>query len=339
MIKIDNLEISKNAPTFIIAEGCENHLGNLDLAFEMIEKAKSSGAHAIKFQHHLPDDEMLKEVPKSNNFGDTNLYEFLKNNSLNIEDHKKLKNYCDKKKIIYLCTPFSFSAALEINNLVPLFKIGSGEMLDYPTLEKISKLNKPMIVSTGMSTQSEITETYKFLKDKTNLILMNCLSEYPPNYNDLNLSFIKKMIKLYPEALIGHSDHTNEIYSSLIAVSFGAKIIEKHVIIDKSVNCPDQEVSIDFDQLKELIDAIKKIELSLGSKKIIHKNEEIIRSWAHRSIVTIKKIKKGDILSDDNIWTKRPGTGIPAKNFKNIIGKKAKKNLDIDYLLKVDDYE
>ena len=339
MIKINNFELSKNSPTFLIAEGCENHLGSLDLAFEMIDKAKISGANAIKFQHHLPDDEMLKDVPKSKNFGQSSLYNFLKENSLKRADHIKLKQYCDKKNILYLCTPFSFSAALEINDLVPLFKIGSGEMLDFPTLEKIAKFNKPMIVSTGMSTKSEITETYNFLKNKTNLVLMNCLSEYPPKYEDLNLSFIKEMITSYPDALIGHSDHTSDIYSSIVAVSFGAKIIEKHVIIDKSVKCPDQEVSIDFNQLTELVNSIRKIEVSLGSNKLVHENEKIIRSWAHRSIVTIKKIEKNEKITEKNISTKRPGIGIPARNFKKIIGKTSTKMIDKDSLLKKDDFK
>jgi len=339
LIKINNFELSKNSPTFLIAEGCENHLGSLDLAFEMIDKAKISGANAIKFQHHLPDDEMLKDVPKSKNFGQSSLYNFLKENSLKRADHIKLKQYCDKKNILYLCTPFSFSAALEINDLVPLFKIGSGEMLDFPTLEKIAKFNKPMIVSTGMSTKSEITETYNFLKNKTNLVLMNCLSEYPPKYEDLNLSFIKEMITSYPDALIGHSDHTSDIYSSIVAVSFGAKIIEKHVIIDKSVKCPDQEVSIDFNQLTELVNSIRKIEVSLGSNKLVHENEKIIRSWAHRSIVTIKKIEKNEKITEKNISTKRPGIGIPARNFKKIIGKTSTKMIDKDSLLKKDDFK
>lgn len=336
MIKIKNIRISNNSKTFIIAEACENHLGSMKKAFKMIDKSKECGADAVKFQHHIPDEEMLKKVPKSKNFK-KNLYEFLKKNSLKINQHIELKKYCDKKKIIYLCTPFSYIAASEINSLVPFFKIGSGELLDHPTLIKISKFNKPMILSTGMSTEKEITETYNILKNSNKLILMHCVSEYPPVYKDLNIGYIKTMKKKFPKAIIGYSDHTNEIYSSLVAVAYGSKVIEKHVTLDQSIDCPDRDVSINFDQLKELVLSIRKIENSLGSEKKIHKLEKPIRDWAHRSVVTIDKIKKGEKFTTKNLATKRPGTGIAAKSLKNILGKKSNKSLNNDYLLSYKD--
>lgn len=332
MIKTKNILISNSSKTFIIAEACENHLGSMKKAFKMIDMSKECGVDAVKFQHHIPDDEMLKKVPKSKNFRE-DLYMFLKKNSLKINQHIELKKYCDKKKIIYLCTPFSYSAAAEINSLVPLFKIGSGELLDHPTLLKISKFNKPMILSTGMSKEKEIFETYNILKKKSQLILMHCLSEYPPIYEDLNIGYIKIMKKKFPKAIIGYSDHTNEIYSSLVAVSYGAKVIEKHVTLDQSVECPDKDVSINFDQLYELVSAIRKIEKSLGEQKKIHNLEKPIREWAHRSIVSIKEIKKNDFFTNKNISTKRPGIGIPARELKKVLGKRAKKFIKSDQLI------
>ena len=189
-------------------------------------------------------------------------------------------------------------------------------------LIKIADLGKPMILSTGMSTLEEIDATYNALKDNCkNLSLLNCVSEYPPVYEDINLNVINVMQKRYPEATIGHSDHTPDLYTCFAATALGAKIIEKHVILDKKTPGPDQSVSIDFMDLKNLVDGIRKIELSLGNNKSVHSKEKQIREWAFRSIVTTSKIKAGDIFSEENLWTKRPGTGIPSAKLPDILGK------------------
>jgi N,N'-diacetyllegionaminate synthase len=338
--KINNKLIGDGCPAFIIAEGCDNHMGSLEVAKAMAKLALITGCDAIKFQHHLPDEEMLPDVPMSDNFN-IPLYDFLVQNALKLKQHEELKNYCDKIGIIYLCTPFSWKAAQELNELgVEAFKIGSGEMTDTPTLERISKLGKPMIVSTGMCTFEEIDRTYNALiKMNTPLALTNCISEYPPVYEDINLGVIPKMIARYPNAVIGHSDHTPDLYTSFAAVTMGAKIIEKHVIISKQTPGPDQSVSIDFYDLHNLIDGIRKIEKSLGSDKIIHKKEEIIREWAFRSIVSLRDIIKGEIIDGDMIWSKRPGTGIPANLRNDIIGKKAKNTIRKSTLIKWEDLE
>jgi sialic acid synthase SpsE len=339
-IKIGKKFIGDGCPTFIIAEGCDNHMGSLKVAKEMAKQAFIAGCDAIKFQHHLPDEEMLPNVPMSDNF-DIPLYDFLVKNALKIKQHEELKNYCEQLGIMYLCTPFSWKAAQEINELgVEAFKIGSGEMTDIPTLERISSLGKPMIVSTGMCTLEEIDRTYNVLiKINTPLALTNCISEYPPVYEDINLGVLTKMIERYPNAVIGHSDHTPDLYTSFAAVVMGAKIIEKHVIISKQTPGPDQSVSIDFFDLHNLIDGIRKIETSLGNEKIIHKKEEKIREWAFRSIVSLREIKKGETIDGDMIWSKRPGTGIPSYRRNEIIGKKVKNNIQRNTLIKWEDLE
>ena len=168
---IENRKIGDGFKTFIIAEGCDNHMGNLDAAKEMCRQAKLAGADCIKFQHHLPDEEMLKEVPMSSNF-EMPLYDFLKLHALTLDQHIELMNYCKEIGILYLCTPFSLKAAYELDEIgVSAFKIGSGEMTDIPTIKAIAKLGKPMIVSTGMSTLEEIERTYK-------------LSEFERKYSD-----------------------------------------------------------------------------------------------------------------------------------------------------------
>ncbi|MDC6453583.1 N-acetylneuraminate synthase family protein [Alphaproteobacteria bacterium] len=334
---MDDFFTGKTKSVFIIAEGCDNHLGDIKIAQTMALEAKKAGANAIKFQHHLPDEEMLPDTPMSDNFEEP-LYEFLKKYALTLNEHVELKNYCDKIGILYLCTPFSWKAAKEIDPLVPAFKIGSGEMTDIPTLINISGLKKPMIVSTGMSTFQEIDRTYEALiKLKTSLILMNCVSEYPPVYQDLNLGVIQKMIKRYPNAVIGHSDHTPEIYTSFAAVALGARVIEKHVILDKTQPGPDQSVSIEFDELAKLVDGVKKISLSLESEKKVHAREASIRNWAFRSIVSLRNISKGEIISQSDIWSKRPGTGIPSFEMENVIGCRAKKNIKKNVMISWDD--
>ena len=326
-------------PTFIIAEACDNHLGNMDVAREMVRQAKVAGADAIKFQHHLPDEEMLRDAPMSDNFKEP-LYEFLKKYALTLEQHRQLRRHCDEANILYLCTPFSWKAAQEIEPLVPAFKIGSGEMTDVPTLVRISQFGKPMIVSTGMSTFAEIDRTYEALSKRgVPVALMNCVSEYPPVYEDLNLGVICKMRDRYPQAVIGHSDHTADLFTCFAAVALGARIIEKHVILDKQQPGPDQSVSISFCELAELVEGIRKVEVGLGNEKRVHQREQSIRTWAFRSIVTTRPIRKGELITQDDIWSKRPGTGIPAHQMEEVLGCRAKRDIETNVLLAWEDLE
>lgn len=300
-------DIFKENKVFIIAEACDNHMGDIEAAKEMCRRAKLAGADCIKFQHHLPDEEMLKDVPMSSNF-DVPLYDFLKQHALTLDDHVVLQDYCREIGIQYLCTPFSLKAAYELNEIgVDMFKIGSGEMTDIPTLMKIAELGKPMIISTGMSTLEEVEMTYNVIaKYNIPLAFTNCISEYPPCYEDVNLGVIKVMQERFSKAVIGHSDHTPDLYTCYGAVALGARIIEKHVILSKQIQGPDQSVSIDFEDLYHLVDGIRKIEKALGSEKVVHEREKQIREWAFRSIVSLKDIKAGEVITADMIWSKRP---------------------------------
>lgn len=336
-INIAGKYVGKQNPCFIIAEGCDNHLGNMDTAKEMVRQAKACGADAIKFQHHLPDEEMLKDdVPMSGNFN-IPLYDFLKLYALTLSQHRALKAYCDEIGIIYLCTPFSKQAALEIQDLVPAFKIGSGELTDIPTLRIIAGLGKPIILSSGMSVIEEIDETINILKPiNQQLMLMNCTSEYPPKYEDINLGLINKLEERY-NIPIGHSDHTPDIYTCFGAVAMGAKLIEKHLILDRRQPGPDQSVSIEPYELYQMVHGIRKIEAAMGSEKSIHELEKPIRAWALRSVVSLVDISSGTEITPEMIWTKRPGTGIPARNMEELIGKRTVRDIPKDRLIKWDD--
>jgi N-acetylneuraminate synthase len=310
----------------------------MESAKEMIRQAKLTGVDCIKFQHHLPDEEMLPNIPMSDNFEEP-LYEFLKKNALSIDQHKKLKEYCEEVGIVYLCTPFSYKAACDLNHIgVNAFKIGSGEMTDLTSLKAISALGKPLVISTGMSTLDEVKRTYLAMKEwGVPFAFTHCISEYPPNYEDMNLRVIKALMDEFPEIVVGHSDHTPDNFTSFAAVALGAKIIEKHVILDKGIPGPDQSVSIDMDDLADLVEGIRKIEASMGCEKKIHEKEKQIRKWAFRSIVTTQDIPAGSVLTQEMLWTKRPGTGIPSCEMPSIIGKKVGRFLKANTLLQRED--
>jgi sialic acid synthase SpsE len=331
-------EVGVGHAVFVIAEAADAHLGNLETAKEMARQAKLAGADAVKFQHHLPDEEMLRDVPMSDNFAEP-LYDFLVKYALTLDGHAELMRYCREIGILYLCTPFSYKAAVELDSIgVDAFKIGSGELTDIPSLRKIAALGHPMLVSTGMATLEEIDETVAALRETgVQLALMNCVSEYPPVYEDMNLRTIGVLQQRYPDLPVGHSDHTPDLYTSFAAVALGAHAIEKHIILDKRQPGPDQLVSIDMPELHALVGGIRKIEASLGSEKAVHARETAIRAWAHRSVVSTQAIPAGTTISEEMVWTKRPGTGIPSKRLPEVIGRVAARDIAANVLVAWDD--
>jgi N-acetylneuraminate synthase len=333
-------KVGEGRPVFVIAEAADSHLGDMGVAREMIRLARLAGADAIKFQHHLPDEEMLPDIPMSDNFAEP-LYEFLKRSALSVGQHKELKAYCEELGINYLCTPFSHKAAQELKSIgVDTFKIGSGEFTDLTSLKAMAALGNPMILSTGMCTMAEIKETYGAMKSwGARFCFMDCVSEYPPLYEDMNLGFIRTLIREFPDIVIGHSDHTPDLYTCFAAVALGAGIIEKHITLDKRRPGPDQSVSIDMMDLKALVDGVRKIEAAMGSEKVVHERERQIREWAFRSIVATRDIPAGVALAPDMLWTKRPGTGIPSKELPDFIGRKTRRAIKANTLLRREDVD
>ena len=318
--------LDNNSKPKVIAEACENHLGDLNVARKMIEKAKDSGADVIKFQHHLRDFEMVKGLKMSNNF-DEDLYDFLGRCSLNIKDHILLKKYCDEIGIEYLCTPFCKEAAEELIkfNLINTAKIGSGELLDFRLLDFLVNEKISLILSTGMSTIEEIEKSVRFLNNRNaDYALLHCVSEYPPDPNDICLDTISLLKEKFPTKVIGFSCHTPTIYTSLAAVTLDALIIEKHVTLDKTIACPDQSVSIDFTEMKNLVDGIKQIYKGRGIRKKVFEIEKDIKSWARRILVINKDLKSGQKLSISNLTTLRAGKGISSEYFFDYLDKEIK---------------
>ena len=340
-IQIGKNKIGKKFRPYVIVEACVNHQGNINLAKKMIIYARKVGAQCIKFQHHIVNEEMLVDnIPKSSNFTKP-LSQVIEETNFTLKEHMQLKKICEKIGIEYLCTPFSIKAAKELNSIkVKAFKTGSGELTNHPFISYIAKLGKPMIVSTGMSNPDEIHETVKIIKKQnTPLALTHCVSAYPCPYEIMNLNFITELSKKY-NIPIGLSDHTPTIYNALGAVSLGASIVEKHFTFDKSMPGPDHKSSIDPAELKMLIDGANANFLARGSKKIIHKQEKEIISWARESVVSTSFIKKGEKLTVKNTSTKRPSPKkgeLPAKNYQNIIGKIASKNIPNNKIIKFKD--
>src|SRR3989338_4952611 len=331
------LKIGGQNPVVVIAEIADSHNGSIDTAKKLIDEVKRAGANVAKFQLHLPDVEM---VPGSIQMWDGPLYDILKRNLFTPEMHKEVMGYCEEVGIEYLCTPFCPSAVDILNDLgVKAFKTGSGEITSLPHHRKIAKISaktgRSAIVSTGMCTMEEIADTVKVYEEegaKENLVLMNCTSEYPPNdYSHANLGLIKRLCDEFG-VIVGQSDHTTDNYTAYAAVALGAKVVEKHLTLSRNQRGPDHKISLEPEMFKELVDGIRKVEISLGTERIISKEEQVVRDWAFHSVVATQDIKAGEVLTLKNLTPKRPGSGIEAKyldkNYsEKLLGKKAKRDL------------
>ena len=329
--------------TIIIAEAGVNHNGKVNLAKKLISKAANSGADFIKFQTYKTEDIVISKAALAfyqkkivNKF--KNQFQMLKKYELKHSDVKKLIKFSKTKKIKFLSSPFDIGSIKFLNQFnLEYFKIPSGEITNYMYLKTIGALKKKIILSTGMSTLQEVKNAIKVLikygTKKKNITILHCHTAYPSKPSDLNLNVIKtlkKKIKLD----VGYSDHSEDIYAPVVAVTLGAKIIEKHMTLNKNMIGPDHKASITPLEFKKMIKLIRLTELMLGSeKKIPTKNELINRKFARKSIVAISDIKKGEKFSTTNISVKRPGTGVNPMRFEKYLKKIAKKNYLKDDLI------
>lgn len=327
-IKIGNRKVGENYTPLIIVELGINHNGKIALAKKLISSAKNAGAEIIKNQTHIAEMEMSEEAKKIIPIHTKdNIFKIIDNCSLSQKQEIDLMKYVKNKKMIFISTPFSREAANRLNKMnVPAFKIGSGECNNYPLIEHICKFKKPIILSTGMNDISSIKKAVEIMKKhKIQFALMHTTNLYPTPSHLIRLNALKEMKKAFPNIPLGLSDHTNNNFTSFAALGLGVSIIEKHYVDKKSRVGVDVPASIDFLQLKELIKGSKEIHKSLPGKKKPVKQELDTMKFAFASVVSIKKIKKGEKLSLKNIWVKRPGTGdYLAKDLKKLIGKTAK---------------
>ncbi len=347
--QLGNISIGSDAPTAIIVEIADSHNGDMQTAKRMVDEAKKAGAHVAKFQLHLPDVEM---VPGSIQMWDGPLYDILKKNLFTPEMHREIKDYCEQVGIQYLCTPFCPAAIDVLEDIgVAGYKVGSGELTHLPMHRKLATIakssGKTIIVSTGMSTFEEIAETvsiYEEVGAKDHLVLMYCVSEYPPkDYSHINLGMIEKMKSTF-DVPVGLSDHTIDNFTAYAATALGAACVEKHFTLSRDQSGPDHFISLEPADLVDLVEGVSKIEASLGCKKEISAEEQTVRDWAHHSVVTSKQITQGDEFTLDNVEPRRPGTGIPAKYLDerysgSFLGKKASKDMQVSTIVQWSDVE
>lgn len=340
-ILIQNRNIGLDYPPLVIAEIGINHEGSLETAFQMVDSAWKSGAEVIKHQTHVIQDEMSKDalnvIPGNSNIS---IYEIMNKCALNEEDEIKLKEYVESKGMIFISTPFSRAAADRLERMnVSAFKIGSGECNNYPLIRHIASFGKPMIVSTGMNNIKSVEKTVDILKSfNIEFALLHTTNLYPTPSHLVRLGAMEELMKKFPDVVIGLSDHTTSNLACFGAVALGASILERHFTDKMDRPGPDIINSMDPLSLKELIIGSEEIAKMRGGRKEAAKEEKITMDFAFATVVSIKKIKKGDKFSKENIWVKRPGTGqIPAEDFDDIIGKEAKNDIAIDSHLKWDD--
>ena len=264
--------------------------------------------------------------------------EMLKKLELTREEHYELLQYCRQKKIMFLSTPFDEeSIDLLVQLRVPIIKIPSGEITNYPYLKKIGGLKNRVILSTGMSTLEEVADAIKVLKDNgtEDITLLHCNSQYPTPMEDVNLKAINTLKETF-NLKVGYSDHTLGIEVPIAATAMGASVIEKHFTIDSKMEGPDHKASLEPDQLKEMVKAIRNIEKALGcSEKKVSPSEEKNLKTVRKSIVASKTIYKGEKFNVNNITTKRPGIGISPMEWENVLGKIADRDYEVDEMIQI----
>jgi len=345
-VRIGNITVGKNNPIFVIAEAGVNHNGSLETAKKLVDAAKEAGADAVKFQSFTTENLVTAYAPKADYQKETtsekeSQFEMLKKLELKAKIFFELKEYCDKKGILFLSTPHTADTLEYLDKLMPAYKIGSGDLTNIPVLEEIAKRQRPIILGTGMATLAEVHETVDAIKKINNqLIILHCTTEYPCRREDVNLRAMQTLQKEF-DYPVGYSDHTEGIDVSLMAARLGAVVIEKHFTLDKNMEGPDHKASLNPEELKELVTGLRNKnypeldEVVLGSSEKKPTETELMNAKvARKSIVANQDIAEGAIISRDMLSIKRPGIGIKPSELGNILGKRAALGIKKDELIK-----
>ena len=332
--------------TIIIAEAGVNHNGSIELAKLLIDEAVESGVDYIKFQTFKSENLVTRTAKQADyqkkNIGDSDnsQYNMLKELELSEEQHFELIEYCNKKGIKFFSTAFDMDSIDFLTSLnLGLWKIPSGELTSYPYVKKIASFGEPVILSTGMSSTEEISDTVNLLVScglpKEKITILHCNTEYPTPMCDVNLLAMNSIKKRF-QTEIGYSDHTVGIEVPLAAVALGAKVIEKHFTLDRNLPGPDHKASLEPSELKAMVSAIRNIEQALGSEeKKVSSSEMKNKAVARKSIVAAKAIKAGEMFSEENLTVKRPGIGISPMKWESVIGQVAIRDFEQDELIEL----
>lgn len=348
---INNYAIKNYGEPYIIAELGSNHNGDMKLAKQLILKAKEAGCHCVKFQSWSKETIFSKKVYEDNYFladdyrnrTDYTLEQIVEEFSISEQELYSMKAFCDEIDIDFASTPFSKK---EVDFLVdvcksPFIKVASMDLNNYDFLDYIARKNMPIILSTGLSELHEIDRAISTIERTGNnkIIILHCVSVYPPDMCDVNLRNIEMLRITYPEYPIGFSDHTLGITIPLAAVALGACVIEKHFTLDKNMFGWDHKVSADFNEMKAIVEGARDINIALGStRRIVGRKEMNQREAFRRSIVAARDIPQGKIIERNDLDIKRPGTGIEPQYIDMLIGKVAKRNIGYDELIKMEDF-
>ncbi len=328
---------------FVIAEAGVNHNGNIEIAKKLIDAASAAGADAVKFQTFRAESLVCKTAKKAEyQLGVTDRsetqYDMLKKLELTEQMHKKLMEYCAKKKIMFLSTPFDIGSVKLLSKLgMQIFKIPSGEITNLPYLREIAGHQKKVILSTGMSNMNEVKAAVDVLKENgaADIILLHCNTQYPTPVSDVNLL---AMVKMHEELglPVGYSDHTLGIEVPIAAAALGAAVIEKHFTLNKNMEGPDHNASLEPQELKRMVEGIRKTELALGvGIKQASDSEKENRDIVRKSIVAASGIKKGEKYTEENLTVKRPGIGISPMRWDEVIGKTAGRDYETDEMIQI----
>ncbi|EAK0463493.1 N-acetylneuraminate synthase [Campylobacter upsaliensis] len=325
----------------IIAEAGVNHNGDINLAKKLIEQAAKAGADVVKFQTFKANSCVSVSAKKAKYQLETTAkeesqLEMIKKLELSYESHFELMKHCKKHGIAFLSTPFDLESVEFLRGLdLPYFKIPSGEITNLPYLKAVAKCKKKVLLSTGMANLGEIEAALEILRKNgtRNITLLHCNTEYPTPFEDVNLNALKTLKEAF-KLEVGYSDHTEGIVASLGAVALGAVVIEKHFTLDKTMEGPDHRASLEFEELKALCKGIRELEKALGSGiKKASKSEAKNKIIARKSLVAKREIQKGEKFSEQNLTTKRPGSGISAMRYEEYLGKRALKTYKKDELI------
>jgi N,N'-diacetyllegionaminate synthase len=329
--------------TIIIAEAGVNHNGDIEIAKKLIDVASEAGSDYVKFQTFKADKIATKnalkaEYQKKNTGNDDNQLKMLRQLELSEDDHKQLINYCIAKSIRFLSTPFDLDSIDLLKNLgLRLGKIPSGELTNLPYLLKMARTFDELILSTGMADVSEIADSIKAIVDfgfpKAKLTLLHCTTEYPTPFSEVNLLAMQSMAKQFDVAA-GYSDHTRGIEVPIAAVALGAVVIEKHFTLDRNMEGPDHKASLEPEELKAMVSAIRNIENALGDGLKKPTESEIKNKIiARKSIVASKFIRKGESFTEENLAVKRPGNGLSPMQWFELIGRVSSRDFEEDELI------
>ncbi|MGM9836628.1 MAG: N-acetylneuraminate synthase [Muribaculaceae bacterium] len=334
-----------NNKVMIIAEAGVNHNGNFDMAVEMIHRAKWAGADYVKFQTAVPELVISTYAPKAEYQKETtgaaeSQLEMCKAIHLPLTDYVRLKAICEEVGIGFMSTPFDLVSIDVLEELgMDYYKIPSGEITNLPYLRKIASKGRPVIMSTGMSELSEIADAIAVLEDgglkRCQITLLHCNTQYPTPFCDVNLAAMNTLRQTF-DTTVGYSDHTRGIEVPIAAVAMGAKVIEKHFTLDCNLPGPDHKASLEPEQLRAMVDAIRNVEQSIGSSvKRPSASETPNIVVARKSIVAARPIAKGEILNEENITVKRPGGGISPMLWDSVIGTPAIRDFIYDELIEI----